>query len=179
MITTQKKSDINVSCPNIVIPQGVVLNDVIFTDLNKEITFSYESGIKSRPLQPLTTIKIDKDKSTIGVSIIAFIEANVTINNSNTSVIQDLSYTNNKEPFLNLYVCYDVKRQPSSSFKGYRFDFTIEFDKTKYTPNPSYPDLPVPNIIDISHLTSFVWDEDPDGSRGTETTVQAGDDLTS
>jgi hypothetical protein len=169
MSTNQKKISNNESCPNKVIPQGVSLI-FNFTKLNADFSFSYARGI--RPLQPMNAIKVVNN--TIEVSVVVFIDASINIESSNSQVIQDLSYTNDGQPYLNLYICYDTKPRTCKDFAGYKFDFTVNFNESTFTPNPAYPKKIVPTINEIIHLTSFLWDEDPEASRGTEIEVEKG-----
>ena len=169
MNSTQKQTKNNDACPNKVVPQGVAIGFEL-TPLDAKINFSVSRG--KRPLQPMAAIKVDGNS--IQVSAIAFIDANIDVDQSNTSVIQDLSYTNNGQPYLNLYLCYDTILEVATSFKGYRFDFTVDFSERTFTPNRTNSAHPVPTISQIQHLTTFLWDEDPETSRGTETEVEKG-----
>jgi hypothetical protein len=166
---TQEQSKINATCPGKVVPQGVPIGFEL-TALEANISFSVNRGKK--PLQPMAAIQVTGNS--IVVSAIAFIDASISIEQNNTYVIQDLSYTNDGQPFLNLYLCYDNILEEATSFKGYRFDFTVDFNEGTFTPNPTNPLLSVPKLSQLSHLTTFLWDEDPEGSRGTETEVQSG-----
>lgn len=158
-----------IECPEKIPPAGVEL-DFTLTNLESEIAFTIPRG--ERPLQPLVS------NETVGnelrVSVIVFVNDDIILTQDNTEVIQDLSYTNNREPYLNLYMCYDVPPHAGSTFKAYRFDFTANFSQSGYTPNHTLqPPMPTPpNIKDIKQMTTFLWDEDPVTSRGTVTTVK-------
>lgn len=128
------------------------------------------------PCQPLTVAQLNSTKNTISASTVVFIDEELGIKQQDLSVLAYLSYDNSKVPFLNIYVCYDKVPLKGILFRPYRLDFDITIDNMLYTPNAFLQkegiNLPAPTIEDIPFITSFLWDEDPEGSRGTETTVK-------
>ncbi|KAB1157427.1 hypothetical protein F7018_10910 [Tenacibaculum aiptasiae] len=170
MNPTLQQSQNGTDCSNKVIPEGIEIPITSFKVIEEEVKFSFPRD--SRPLQPLVAAEATKEGILKSVSAIAFIDTSVKdISDSHFKVIQDFSYTNDKTPFLNFYICYDAKLTPERTFKVIRVNFDVDW--SKYTPNKAHrPNKTAPKPSDIKFITSFLWDEDPEGSRGTETTVK-------
>ena len=172
MNPTLQQSQNGTDCPNKVIPAGIEIPITSFKVIEEEVKFSFPRD--SRPLQPLVAVEATKEGILKSVSAIAFIDTSVKdISENHFKVIQDFSYTNDKTPFLNFYICYDAKLTPERTFKVIRVNFDVDWNK--YTPNKAYwPKKIAPKSSDITFITSFLWDEDPEGSRGTETVIRNG-----
>jgi hypothetical protein len=169
MNSTLKQSKNEALCPNKVVPNGIQIPITSFEILQEGVQFSFPRD--SRPLQPLVASDSTKDGVLSGVSAIAFIDSTVkNISEEHFTVIQDFSYTNIEEAFLNFYICYDAKLTADKTFNVVRINFDVDWNK--YTPNKAYwPNKLAPKPNDITFITSFLWDEDPEGSRGTEIRV--------
>ncbi|WP_299617496.1 hypothetical protein [uncultured Tenacibaculum sp.] len=155
------------------IPQGIQipLNQNSPEKLADNINFSYLRS--TRPLQPLVSVNTSDEGILQSASAVVLIDASIPISEVNPRIIQQFSYTNEGVPFLNFYICYDFKPVGSKTFNAYRFDFSVNWND--FSPNPVFdPKAPIPAPSSIKFITSFLWDEDPETSRGTVTTVKKG-----
>lgn len=160
------------SCEKTVKPAGVEVPKVLVSKLDFQIKFP--NPRHDKPLPPTVQATINDSKE-LEISIVVFVSENTNIDPDSLCVIQDFSYTNNKTPFANFYVCYDIAPVPCSTFNLFQLTFNAINSPEGYTPNGILPkDMPIPNILDLKEIVSFLWDEDPVGSRGTVTTVQQG-----
>ncbi|NHN27859.1 hypothetical protein FIA58_019450 [Flavobacterium jejuense] len=163
--TNQKDS----SCTP-VIPAGVLISDVKVTNLGFQITFP--NPRHDKPLPPIAQVTINAD-SNMEISIVVFVSKKTDVDLENLYVIQQFSYTNEQIPFANFYVCYDAVPKLCSVFNVFQLTFNAINSSKGYTPNMTLPnDMPMPDILDLKEIVSFLWDEDPKLSRGTVTTVQ-------
>lgn len=167
MSTTNQQDS---SCIQSVKPAGFQIQTITVKNLGYQIKFP--NPRHEKPLPPITQVTIN-DSNEMQISIVVFISENTKVIPDQLSVIQDFSYTNNKTPYANFYVCYDIAPERCSTFNVFQLDFTA--NPKDYTPNITLPkDLPVPNLLDLKEIVCFLWDEDPIASRGTVTTVQSG-----
>lgn len=158
------------SCRQTVKPAGFEIKKVKVKSLGFQIEFP--NPRHNRPLPPTTQATINENNE-LEISIVVFVSKNTEIIADGLCVIQDFSYTNNQIPYANFYVCYDIAPESSATFDLFQLDFIA--NPKDYTPNMTLPiDLPIPNLLDLKEIVSFLWDEDPLGSRGTVTTVQSG-----
>lgn len=178
MSTTMKQKE---TCPNLVPPAGINLpigtkGKVDFLDLKSSIAFKYDR--LGQPCQPLTVAIWNKDKTLINVSTVVFIDKELSIKENDIVVKQYLSYDNNQVPFLQFFICYDQKPKHGNAFSSYRLDFEAVFGKAGYTKNEKLEKegihLPPPTQDQIKFIITTLWDEDPETSRGTVTTVKSG-----
>lgn len=155
-------------------PAGVIIDNVSIKKVGS-LTFpnSLDATSLFPPVAQATVVEVNNEK-VMQISIVVFVDknSNVNPNNGDLSVIQYFSYNKQKTPFANFYVCYDVKPEPGTEFEIFQLNFTADSSKAGYTPNPKSKDLPIPSIFNLKEIVSFLWDEDPVGSRGTVTTVK-------
>ncbi|CAD0004819.1 MULTISPECIES: hypothetical protein [Flavobacterium] len=158
------------SCCRIEKPAGIKIKGVKVKSLGYQIKFP--NPRHKKPLPPIAQVTINK-KYEMQISIVVFISEKTKVTADQLTVIQDFSYTNNKMPYANFYVCYDVAPEPCSTFNIFQLSFKA--NPKDYTPNRILPkDLPIPDLLKLKEIVTFLWDEDPTGSRGTVTTVQTG-----
>jgi hypothetical protein len=167
MSTTDQQDS---SCGQIEKPAGFEIKGVQVNNLGYQIKFP--NPRHKKPLPPITQVTIN-EKYEMQISIVVFISENTKVAADKLTVIQDFSYTNDRTPYANFYVCYDIAPEPCSTFNIFQLDFIA--NPKDYTPNSILPkDLPIPDLLKLKEIVSFLWDEDPTGSRGTVTTVQTG-----
>ena len=170
MSTTKQQ---NIVCKQLDKPAGITLPGVEVIALNYQITFPNEGHNKPMPpIAQATIIDLKDSTKEMLISIVVLLSQNVNLELNNLSVIQDFSYTNDGAPYANFYVCYESVPEPSSTFNLFQLNFNA--DPNGYTPNTNSPKKPIPNLFDLTEIVSFLWDEDPLGSRGTVTTVRPG-----
>jgi hypothetical protein len=169
MSTTNQQDS---SCEKTVRPAGIEIQKVTVSKLDFQINFP--SLRHDKPLPPTVQVAINNTKE-MEISIVVFVSENTNVDPNNLCVIQDFSYTNEQIPYANFYVCYDVTPEPCSTFNVFQLTFNAINSPEGYTPNTSLPkDMPIPHLLDLKEIVSFLWDEDPVTSRGTVTTVQSG-----
>ncbi|THF51768.1 hypothetical protein E6C50_08400 [Flavobacterium supellecticarium] len=167
MNTTKQE---NPTCQQKVKPAGIAITGVKVNRIETQIDFP--NPRHDKPLPPISQATVNKDNE-LEISIVVFISANTAIKGDELKVIQDFSYTNDQVPYANFYVCYDIAPEPCATFNIFQVNFTA--DPKGYIPNATLPKgLPVPNLLALQEIVTFLWDEDPVGSRGTVTTVQSG-----
>lgn len=115
------------------------------------ITFHEERP--TTPLPPLvqTTFYPEGNESTKGtleVCAFVFIAANLNQNSPISVYFEDIN------PTPNFYISYDAPETKSANFATYEVTFAIGVDKKP------------------KNINTIVWNEDPETSRGTVTTVQ-------
>lgn len=138
------------STNNKLLPPGkpISKNNIAITKLDASISFSFDST-SVIPLSPVVQASFNGDA--LQVSAIVFIPSK--IENPNFDVINKKRITLfSGENQLNFYITYDNEEVSSQTFNAYRVDFTVK--------NPPR------NLVQIQ---TFLWDEDPVGSRGTRT----------
>lgn len=124
-------------------PPGNQIATVTFNKLINEITFP--NPRPSTPFPPL--VQAYFQKTTLQVSAVVLIDSNATIN-----TIQVFFDGNQLEP--NLYIAYDAPEVSSANFIAYQVDFNLPLENQP------------------KKINTVVWNEDPETSRGTITTVQ-------
>ncbi|GEM_PF-1182419 len=158
------------TCEQKVKPAGIAINGVKVNRLEAQIDFP--NPRHDKPLPPISQATVNKNNE-LEISIVVFISKNTEIKGDELKVIQDFSYTNDQVPYANFYVCYDIAPEPCATFNIFQLNFIA--DPKGYFPNATLPKgLPVPNLLALQEIVTFLWDEDPVGSRGTVTTVQSG-----
>ncbi|WP_445457017.1 hypothetical protein [Flavobacterium sp. HNIBRBA15423] len=158
------------SCEKTVKPAGIEIKEVKVNNLGFQISFP--NPRHNKPLPTIAEVAIN-DNNEMEISIVVFVSKNTDISSDDLCVIQDFSYTNDKMPYANFYVCYDIAPEPCSAFNVFQLTFNAINSPEGYTPNGTLPVMPDPNILDLKEIVSFLWDEDPVGSRGTVTTVKS------
>ncbi len=166
MSTTDQQDS---TCGPIEWPAGIQLTNVKVSPLGFQMKFP--NPRHDKPLPPVVEATIN-DRKELEISIVVFISENARISPDELCVIQDFSYTNDRVPYSNFYVCYNVVPEPSSTFNIFQLDFVA--NPEGYTPNNTLPPMRMPNILDLKEIVSFLLDQDPKLSRGTVTTVQSG-----
>ena len=140
---------------NPIAPPGVPAANVSYDQaknqgVNVQIAFSNKRP--TTPLPPMVQANFNNDNSVIEVSAIVFIDENAVINGDNGIIV------NWDQNLLNphCYITYNASEVATKNFNAYQVNFEINVDNTN---------LP-------SKISTVVWDEDPETSRGTETSVQ-------
>lgn len=111
------------------------------------------SFLKSKPLPPL--VRAEKVNGNINVSTFVFLPSTLGVNEKTFTV--NVLQTNSSE--LSVYISIDTSPTLDNSFYTHALEFAI--------PSNAYHESSV-----IDKLIVHLWDEDPEGSRGTETTVE-------
>lgn len=124
-------------------PPGNQIATVTFNKLINKITFP--NPRPSTPFPPL--VQAYFEENTLQVSAVVLIDSNATIN-----TIQVFFDGNQLEP--NLYIAYDAPEVSSANFIAYQVDFNLPLENQP------------------KKINTVVWNEDPETSRGTITTVQ-------
>ena len=113
-----------------------------------------------RPLSPAITAQINgsgSDEKVILSAVIFVSEANVPTNNQMSF---DIHYLVTDLDKVSIYISTDDSFEPSNVF--YPFVVEIEFSPSQ-----------IPNLSNnVSTIKVINWDADPEGSRGTTTTVK-------
>jgi hypothetical protein len=137
-------------------PPGTQINpkNVTITPLSSQITFSFNST-SIKPLPPLVQVSFSPNGNLL-VSNIVFIAAseNAVI----TSVYQESVISDEGTTQLDFFIDYDAPEESFQTFNAFRVDLIIE--------NPP---------SDLEQIETFLWDEDPESSRGTITKVKDSD----
>ncbi len=134
-------------------PPGTQIDpkNVTITPLSSQITFSFNST-SIKPLPPLVQVSLNPDGN-LQVSNIVFIAASE--NAIITSVYQESVISDEGTTQLDFFIDYDAPEESFQTFNAFRVDFVIE--------NPP---------SDLQQIETYLWDEDPVGSRGTITEVK-------
>lgn len=134
-------------------PPGTQINpkNVTITPLGSQITFSFNST-SVKPLPPLAQVSFSADGNLL-VSNIVFLPAseNAVI----TSVYQESVISDEGTTQLDFFIDYDAPEESFQTFNAVRVDLIIE--------NPP---------ADLEQIETYLWDEDPESSRGTITEVK-------
>jgi hypothetical protein len=127
---------------SLVKPKGTKIPST-FKSLSSQINF-----IKQRPTTPLPPlVQTYYENGSLQVCAVIFIDASQTINNV------DVYYDDTEEQPI-FYATYNAPETTASEFNAYQVNFDIDLQNQPKT------------------IITYVWDEDPVGSRGTTTTVQ-------
>jgi len=152
-------------------PAGIQITEVKVSNLGFQINFP--NPRHDKPLPPIAEVTINA-KNEMEISIVVFVSEKTDLDLEELSVIQQFSYTNEQMPFANFYVCYDSVPKLCSVFNIFQLTFNAINSPKGYIPNKTLPnDMPMPDILELKEIVSFLWDEDPKLSRGTVTTVQS------
>lgn len=145
-------------CPVIVPPPGIEIpaKDVKTTFIG-EIKFPLR---KSKALfSPVVEAFLVGD--IITVNAVVYVDSKLK-KITEFSVIQNLYVDIEGDPQLQFFVCYDLEEQEESkNFWVYEVTFQVQ------------PILPF-DITKVETIQTFLWDIDPETSRGTVTIVQPG-----
>ncbi len=122
---------------------------IIYTDFTREFKF----------LPPIVLAKSEKNRDGYKFNFLGYFAVrlgkNVDLTNSfNISMKESWTGTDFTPEFLLDYNCDEP--QDGESFSIFEVSFEIQFS------------------VAPRSITTFVWDQDPEGSRGTETVVQSG-----
>ncbi|WP_130734127.1 hypothetical protein [Flavobacterium sp. J27] len=128
---------------NTIVPPGIQLEKVGFTKL--EVNIAFPNARPSTPFPPL--VQAYFESKALQVSAVVLIDANASID-----AIQVYYEKNDIMP--NLYVTYDAPEESSANFSAYQVNFMLDISTQPKT------------------IQTTVWNEDPETSRGTITTVQ-------
>ncbi|MGC6431722.1 MAG: hypothetical protein ACON5F_11820 [Jejuia sp.] len=140
---------------SVTVPPGepIAKSNIKVQKINSQIEFSFNSS-STKPLSPLVQISFDK-KGNLQVSAIVFIPTSETPNLSNIN--QEYVISDSGETQFDFFIIYNAPEVSSQTFQGYKVDFVLE--------NPPK---------DLVQIETFIWDEDPETSRGTVTPVEKG-----
>ncbi|MBF4470175.1 hypothetical protein [Flavobacterium sp. HJJ] len=138
---------------NIINSPGTQLSIESFFPCDGNICFLNNRG--KNPLPPLVQANFVANDNDISVSVVIFIESTITITENDLNVTWD---NNVLRPAF--YISYNDTNSPSTTFNGYQVSFTL---------TSAHLLGMKPEIIKV-----FLWDSDPETSRGTETSVQTG-----
>lgn len=145
-------------CPVIVPPPGVEIpQEYIKTNYIGEIKFPLR---KSKALfSPVVEAFLVDD--IITVNAVVYVDSKVK-KATDFSVIQNLYVDIEGDPQLQFFICYDLDEQEDTkNFWVYQVTFQVQSIKPF-------------EISKIETIQTFLWDIDPETSRGTVTVVQPG-----
>lgn len=148
-------STINETCNKIICPPGTTqgVNILSITKLPSS-SINFPQARPTTPFPPIVQAFFNKENSILEVSAVIFIDANVILKpDENTENIINVYYQA-IDPTPNFFITYNAELNASKKFKAYQVTFSINMN--------SKP----------SDIKTIVWDEDPETSRGTLTTVQ-------
>lgn len=134
------------SSGNLQIPPGV---QVTSTNGPTTSTIEFNKPRPTTPLPPLVQADYNSNTGVLEVSAVVFIDVNAQLPSQSITV-----YYEDCDPAPNFYLSYDSVPASSNEFVAYNVVFSQAMDTC-----PPY-------------ITTVVWDEDPETSRGTETTVK-------
>ncbi|MBL4605093.1 MAG: hypothetical protein JKY02_05380 [Flavobacteriaceae bacterium] len=130
---------------------------------------NYPRNIK--PLPPIAQACLTNDKTQISVSAIVFVgltELDNPIVFDGFNIIQEHVFSNEGVPEIELDICYSSVDQNLEDFVPVLVQFETEPIEG--------PQGEVITLEKVKTITSYLKNVDPEGSRGTVTTVQSDDD---
>jgi hypothetical protein len=134
------------------LPTGVVLIKTIDT-LTKGAIISPSTQTTKIPLAPITTAEYNKALTKINVNVTVSINAADNVTSLYIYANPQITGAHTKQ----LYIVYDYSDVIPTSLYPYTFSFEIDAASHGHT---------------IKIVESYLCNEDPETSRGTETTVQ-------
>ncbi|MDO7173078.1 hypothetical protein [Mariniflexile sp. AS56] len=138
------------STESIELPTGTVLFKTI-SNLQKGALISPSTQTSLTPLQP-DHVSAVENGNTITITATIYVDAADNLNSIDVYITQPLVGDTQ-----GVYFVYNYKEEIPEALYPYTFSFDLE-DPTK----------------SIKNIESFLWDEDPVTSRGTETAVVGG-----
>lgn len=136
-------------------PPGTQITDVNCITLDAQIGFNdTESGSLLPPLaQVAWSGSVRENDLTLIISTVIFIDKNLGVTSGSINVYWNESHL---QPLF--YIDYSAPDEITNEYQAYQVNFTIGYSNhTEEIP---------------TRVETFVWDEDPEGSRGTLTTVK-------
>ncbi|VXA95247.1 conserved hypothetical protein [Flavobacterium sp. 9AF] len=124
-------------------PPGNLVPEVSFSKLETNITFP--NPRPSTPFPPLVQTYFENKQLQVNA---------VVLINSQAGINEIEIYYDANSTIPNFYVTYDATEMPSTNFTLYQVNFSVSIDCQPET------------------IQTVVWNEDPETSRGTITTVQ-------
>jgi len=158
-MNTEKKECVRVYPPGKEMKQNLVSFKQLFSDSDKkypnQITFEKEGTIKN--LQPLVHAFYDAKNDSVNICAVVFVDA--AYNPMPFTVYQ--KYTTKPEKGkaqIKFYVAYDLPETKTKVYNTYQVIF-------RYSHGEIIPK-------NLSTIKTYLWDIDPETSRGTTTTVE-------
>lgn len=133
------------------LPTGAVLIKTI-ESLNKGALISPSTQTTKIPLDPILTAKYNNTLTTITVNVTVYINSSDDVTSLEVYANPKITGSHTKQ----LYIVYDYSDVIPTDLYPYSFSFDIDSASHGHT---------------VKTIESFLWNEDPEGSRGTETKV--------
>ncbi|MGO4772389.1 hypothetical protein ACEN2I_12060 [Flavobacterium sp. W22_SRS_FK3] len=144
-------------------PPGVCIKKATKSKLTQK-PINFPENASKIPFAPIVQATFT-DSETLQVRAVFLVSTNTALNNDKLDfMIYQNWYVNLEgERQLQFFIAYDIDDAISKEFDVYEISFKAEKD-------PYGEDA----FKSISTIQTFLWDIDPETSRGTETTVQRG-----
>ncbi|WP_395058849.1 hypothetical protein [Flavobacterium sp.] len=133
-----------------VLPPGTIIDGSIVTSLFSPVTFP--NARSKKPFAPVVQAYYDSGKKNLQVSAVIFIDAAAVIPTPLSNNIK--VYYDNSQLLPTFNISYNNLEKEAKTFSVYQVNFNLSLENKP------------------ASIITFVWDEDPVTSRGTETTVQ-------
>jgi hypothetical protein len=151
----------NSSAPKVnVYPPGTVIPILDFLEVGSSISLAHNKSYDL--LQPLVAASLDATGN-IQVSTVVFVDASVPLAITDFKVNQLYDISDLGVPRIQFFISYEKPETKPTEFKAYEISFA-----------PILASL-IPAVVlgsQIKTVQAFLWNVDPETSRGTETVVQ-------
>jgi hypothetical protein len=127
-------------------------------------TVTFPNNKEKIPFSPVVQAFKTKDNKKLQINAVVFVTSFGPANNElNFEIYQNQYIDLNGKLQAQFFICYDLLDDPGTVFDIYE----ISFDANK---KPFGKHL----FTDVNIIQTFLWDIDPETSRGTESVVQKG-----
>ena len=143
-------------------PPGKKINDT--GKLLKIGTVTFPNNKEKIPFSPIVQAVKSKDNKKLQINAVVFVTSFGPKNNELDFEIYQNQYVDMDGKLqVQFFICYNLLNDPGTVFDIYEISFDADkkpFGKHFFT--------------DVNVIQTFLWDIDPDTSRGTETVVTSG-----
>jgi hypothetical protein len=152
----------NSSAPKVnVYPPGTVIPILDFSAVGSSISLANNNSFNL--LQPLVAASLDATGNIL-VSTVVFVDASLSLVETDFVVKQLYDISDLGVPRIQFFISYEKPETKPTEFKAYEISFA-----------PILASL-IPAVVlgsQIKTVQAFLWNVDPETSRGTETVVQS------
>jgi len=139
-------------------PPGLVItNEKSYHDVGS-VSFPKRKSLGI--LSPYVEAYYSKEDKSLTAKAVVYVDVNLENAILKCKVYQNCYLDIDGNAQLQFFIAYDLPEKVSKNFTIYEIDFTV--DKEAF----------VGEIENVKTIQTFLWDTDPETSRGTETTVQ-------
>lgn len=155
-----QKTTLN-SCPETVVPPGTEITPEEKANSIGNVTFQQTKSVEI--LSPYVEAYYSAKENTLSVNAVVYVDSDTIKENGifEYSIIQNTYIDLEGLAQLQFFIVYDMPEELSGDLSIYEIIF--EADK----------DIFIGGLSNIKTIQTFLWDIDPETSRGTETTVQS------